>query len=240
MNQPPQLIVALDVPTPRKALDLAKRLYGLVNWVKVGLELFLAGGQSFIAACKDMELQVFLDLKFMDIPNTVQAAVAQATAMDVDMLTIHCLGGRAMAKAALAGRDQSARSGQVPPLVLGVTILTSLGPADLVWHPQGTADDLRALTVDLARSAQNWGLDGVVCSGQEILAIRQLCPEPFSLLTPGIRMSDAQAGDQTRVVTPAQAARDGSSYLVVGRPITRAVDPVRAARSYLTEIQQSF
>ena len=239
MNHLAQLIVALDFSKPQEALDLATRLRGTVNWVKIGLELFLAGGQSLLAACKDMEFSVFLDLKFMDIPNTVQAAVAQATSMDVDMLTIHALGGANMAKAALAGRDQGIRPGQVPPHILAVTVLTSLGPTDLVWNPQGSAKDLRALTVDLAKNSQNWGLDGVVCSGQEILAIRKHCPGSFYLLTPGIRMAGAQAADQTRVATPAQAVRDGSSFLVVGRPITRAADPIHAARCYIAEIEQS-
>lgn len=238
MNPAPELVVALDFPSPDEALDLASRLRGVVNWVKVGLELFLAGGQTMVTALKHRGFCVFLDLKFMDIPNTVQAAVARATAMGADMLTIHTLGGRTMAQAALTGRDQGVGPGQTPPLILGVTILTSLGPADLIWNPQGSDEDLRALTVDLAVAAQDWGLDGVVCSGKEVRAIRHHCRAPFNLLTPGIRLPGANAGDQTRVCTPAQAAKDGSTFLVVGRPITRAIDPVDAARAYRAEIGQ--
>ncbi|NCD24917.1 MAG: orotidine-5'-phosphate decarboxylase [Deltaproteobacteria bacterium] len=240
MIQTPELIVALDFPNQREALDLASRLRGVVNWVKVGLELFLVGGQPLVEELKEAGFQVFLDLKFMDIPNTVQAAVSRATAMGADMLTIHTLGGRAMAEAALVGREAAMTAGQAAPRVLGVTILTSMGPADLVWNPHGSDEDLQAQTVELAMAAQNWGLDGVVCSGREVRAIRRRCEASFNLLTPGIRLPGANAGDQTRVCTPAQAVRDGSTFLVVGRPITRASDPVDAAKTYHAEIAQPF
>ena len=233
----PALVVALDFPQAAPALDLAARLQGVVPWVKVGLELYLCAGQDLLARLKDMGFLVFLDLKFMDIPNTVQGATAQATRMGADMLTIHALGGRAMCEAALAGRDLALTPGQIPPLVLGVTLLTSLGPGDLAWNPDGSAEDLGALTVHLARSAQNWKLDGVVCSGREVRVIRETCGASFQLLTPGIRLPDADAGDQSRICTPAQAARDGSNFLVVGRPITRADNPVQAARMYLGETE---
>ena len=232
----PALVVALDFPEAAPALDLAARLRGAAPWVKVGLELYLEAGRDLVARLKDMGFSVFLDLKFMDIPNTVQAAVAQGTRMGADMLTIHALGGRAMAEAAVAGRDRALAPGQTPPVILGVTVLTSMGPGDMAWNPGGTAEDLRDLTVQLALQAQNWKLDGVVCSGREVCDIRQACGAHFRLLTPGIRLADADAGDQTRVCTPAQAARDGSDFLVVGRPITRAADPVRAARMYVEAI----
>ena len=236
MNAAPALIVALDFPEAAQALSLASRLRGVVPWVKVGLELFLNGGKELPARLKDMGFKVFLDLKFMDIPNTVRAATAQATRMGADMLTIHALGGRDMCEAAATGRDQALAAGQTPPGILAVTLLTSLGPADLAWNPEANADDLRDLTVHLARSAQNWKLDGVVCSGREVRVIRQACGASFQLLTPGIRLPDADSGDQSRVCTPDQAARDGSNYLVVGRPITRSEDPVQAARNYLETI----
>ncbi len=227
------LVVALDFAEAPKALEFASRLRGLAPWVKVGLELYLAGGRDLIGRLKDMGFFVFLDLKFMDIPNTVQAAVAQATRMGADMLTIHTLGGGSMAGAAVAGRSLGAVPGQTPPLILGVTILTSMGPADLPWNPGASDEDLRATTVHLARQAQNWKLDGVVCSGREVCDIRQACGAHFKLLTPGIRLPDADAGDQTRVCTPAQAVRDGSDFLVVGRPVTRSENPEGAARMYL-------
>ena len=232
----PALVVALDFPRAAPALDLAGRLRGVAPWIKVGLELYLEAGRDLVARLKDMGFSVFLDLKFMDIPNTVQAAVAQGTRMGADMLTIHALGGRAMAEAAVAGRDQALAPVQTPPVILGVTVLTSMGPGDMAWNPGGSAEDLRVLTVHLALQAQNWKLDGVVCSGREVCDIRQACGADFRLLTPGIRLADADAGDQTRVCTPAQAARDGSDFLVVGRPITRAEDPVRAARMYVEAI----
>jgi len=236
MSNAPALVVALDFPETAPALALASRLQGVVPWVKVGLELYLRAGQDLLARLKDMGFLVFLDLKFMDIPNTVQAATAQATRMGADMLTIHALGGRAMCEASAAGRDQALAPGQTPPCILGVTLLTSLGPKDLAWNPAATDDDLRDLTVHLARSAQNWKLDGVVCSGREVRVIRQACGASFQLLTPGIRLPDADSGDQSRVCTPAQAARDGSNYLVVGRPITKSDNPVQAARNYLKTI----
>ena len=233
MTPSPALVVALDFAQAGPALDMAARLRGVVPWVKVGLELYLAAGRDLIARLKDMGFYVFLDLKFMDIPNTVHAAVAQATKMHADMLTVHVLGGQAMCHAAVSGRDSTLAVGQTPPHILGVTLLTSLGSGDLAWNEATTNADLHQLTVHLACQAKNWNLDGVVCSGQEVRAIRETCGASFRLLTPGIRLPDADTGDQTRVCTPAQAARDGSNYLVVGRPITRAADPELAARTYL-------
>lgn len=233
MHHLPELVVALDFPQADPALRLARQLRGVVPWVKVGLELYLDSGQKIVARLKGMDFQVFLDLKFMDIPNTVQAATAQAVRMGADMLTIHTLGGEDMCRAARAGRDQAMPAGQTPPTILGVTVLTSLKPDHLPWNPQGTAQDLHDFTVRLAGMAQSWGLDGAVCSGREVRAIREACGNAFKLLTPGIRLPDAQAGDQSRVCTPSRAARDGSNYLVVGRPITQAGDPVAAARTYL-------
>lgn len=237
MKAKPALIVALDFPQANPALDLAIRLQGLVPWVKVGLELYLDAGQSLVARLKSMGFRVFLDLKFMDIPNTVQAAVAQATRMGAEMLTIHTLGGQNMCEAATAGRDQALTTGQTPPLILGVTLLTSLGPGDLPWVRSGQTEKVSDLTGHLARQAQIWKLDGVVCSGREVRDIRETCGASFRILTPGIRLPEADAGDQTRISTPGQAARDGSDFLVVGRPITRADDPVRAARTYLEAIE---
>ncbi len=236
MSTSPALVVALDFPEAKPALALAERLQGVTPWVKVGLELYLAAGQELVSRLKEMGFRVFLDLKFMDIPNTVQAAVAQATRMGADMLTLHALGGRAMCEAAAAGRDLALAPGQTPPCILGVTLLTSLGPGDLAWNPLATETEIRDLTVHLAQSAQNWKLDGVVCSGREVRDIRQACGASFQLLTPGIRLPDADSADQSRVCTPDRAARDGSDYLVVGRPITRADDPVQAARKYLEAI----
>lgn len=237
MTDTPLLVVALDFPRAEQALDLAGRLRGVVPWVKVGLELYLDAGHGLVARLKDLDFAVFLDLKFMDIPNTVNAAVAQATRMGADMLTVHTLGGGAMCEAALAGREGATAPGQTPPLILGVTVLTSLSAGDLPWIRGGQAEDLPGLTVHLAGLARRWKLDGVVCSGREVRVIRETCGASFRLLTPGIRLPEAEVGDQARACTPAQAARDGSNFLVVGRPITRADDPLRAARSYAEAIE---
>lgn len=233
---PAQLIVALDFPEPAPALELARVLQGTVAWVKIGLELFLAGGQTLVDNVKNLGFQVFLDLKFMDIPNTVQAATARATGFGADMLTIHTLGGKTMCQAALAGRESALGPGQTPPLVLGVTILTSLGPQDLVWN--SGQEDIPHLALRLASMAQSWGLDGVVCSGQEVRTVRTVCQPAFAIVTPGIRLPDAAAGDQARVCTPGQAVQNGSSFLVVGRPITRSADPVTSAQRYLDAMRQ--
>lgn len=236
MTAQTQLVVALDFPDSAQALDMARQLRGTVTWLKVGLELYLASGRDVVNALKDMGFFVFVDLKFMDIPNTVRAATAQLTRLGADMLTIHALGGHAMCQSALDGRAEALPQGQQPPLILGVTLLTSLAPRDLVWNPSATETTVREQVLTLARAAQAWKLDGVVCSGQEVRAIRQACHDHFHLLTPGIRLPGAQHGDQARVCTPAQAKRDGSTFLVVGRPITRSENAVHAARRYLEEV----
>lgn len=238
MKNSSTLVVALDFPRAEPALDLANQLRPVLKWVKVGLELYLAAGRKFILELKDMGYQVFLDLKFMDIPNTVQSAVAQSTALGIDMLTIHLLGGQKMCAAALAGRHQGLGPAQKPPLIYGVTLLTSLSPQDLIWKPQATTEDMQALATALAQGGQHWGLDGVVCSGAEISAIRQACGPTMGILTPGIRLPDAETGDQQRVCTPGQAVQAGSNFLVVGRPITRAADPLAMAHNYLQAMAQ--
>lgn len=224
----PQLVVALDYPEPAPALALAGRLAGEVRWVKVGLELYLAAGAAVVARLKDLGLRVFLDLKFLDIPTTVAGAVRQACRQGADMLTVHATGGQAMVAAALEARDA------VHPAtrVVAVTVLTHLTPADLPWM----TGPLPALVQDLARRARLWGADGVVCSGQEAAAIRAATGPDFLLVTPGLRHADDAPGDQARVVTPQAAARAGSHFLVMGRPITAAPDPVAAVRRTLETI----
>lgn len=240
MTNTPALVVALDFPNAQSAFTLARQLQGIVSWVKVGLELYLAAGPSLISQLKDMGFHIFLDLKFMDIPNTVQGAVAQGTAMGVDMLTIHLLGGQKMCAAALEGRAQTLTPGQIPPLIFGVTLLTSLGSQDLIWDPHGSPKKLQHVTVTLAQKAHHWNIDGVVCSGAEISGIRQTCGPDLGILTPGIRLPHADKGDQCRICTPAQAIRAGSNFLVVGRPITRATNPVRMAQDYNQAMYQAF
>ncbi|PIE69340.1 MAG: orotidine-5'-phosphate decarboxylase [Deltaproteobacteria bacterium] len=232
----PELIVALDFPSEKEAMSMARTLAGHVRWLKVGLELFCRTGPTWVQRLKDMGFHIFLDLKFMDIPHTVQGAVASACAAGADMLTIHLLGGQAAAKAAC----QSVREAEHPPVLLGVTVLTSMCPADLaLLSPAQQHPDLTQTVLTLAVKAQTWGLDGIVCSGQEVADIRQHCRTPFTLVTPGIRLGDPQKNDdQQRVTTPQAAVSAGSDYLVVGRPITRSSNPLQSAHSFLNAIKE--
>lgn len=232
----PELVLALDFPDRETALAVVRPLAGRLQWVKVGLELFCTAGPDLIRELKEMGFKVFVDLKFLDIPNTVRGAVRSAVTAGADMLTLHLLGGETMAKAALAGRDEALKPGQVPPVILGVTLLTSLGQQDLVWNttPEN-AEPLPDMVVRLAGLAKEWGLSGVVCSGQEAGKIREKHGPNLTLLTPGIRLADTD-DDQNRVVTPAMAVAAGSDYLVVGRPITKADDPAAALERFLKEM----
>lgn len=239
------LVVALDTPDLPQALALADKLAGSPVWCKVGLELFSVAGPDLIARLKDKGFSVFLDLKLFDIPNTVQAASRAIGALGVDMLTIHTMGGERMARAALAGIFTDTGPGAKPspaptPLVMGVTVLTSTAQGEV----PGYTGDIGALAIDLAKGAADWGLHGVVCSGFEVQAIKAARPQ-ILCLTPGIRLAEgsasgaapASADDQRRIMTPAQAVEAGSDFLVVGRPITRAADPLQSALRILQEME---
>jgi orotidine-5'-phosphate decarboxylase len=234
-----ELVVALDVPGRGTALTLAEALAGPVTWVKVGLELYTAEGPEVVARLRDLGLNVFLDLKFLDIPNTVLGAVRAATTMGVSMLDVHAMGGERMMRAALEGRELGTAPGAEPPLLLGITVLTSMDPADMPWEPgpQG----LPGAVLDLAQKARHAGLDGVVCSGREAAAVKQRCGEGFVCLTPGIRPESAagDADDQRRVMTAAKAVAAGADFLVVGRPVTRAANPRAAAEALLQEMARA-
>ncbi len=218
-----ELVVALDFKDAKSALSMAESLKGAAVWMKVGLELFTAEGPKVISGLKEMGFKVFLDLKFFDIPNTVQGAVRSAARLGVDMVNIHALGGERMAKAAMAGCAEGAPEGQEPPMVLAVTMLTSMAAGDL---PVEGAPEPSEMALDLAIKAKQYGLNGVVCSGLESERIKAACGPGFVCLTPGIRPASSATGDdQRRVVTPAQAVKNGSDFLVVGRPITGAALP---------------
>ncbi len=220
------LVVALDFPDLDRALALADRLAGVDCWFKVGLELFTAEGPRTVAALKDKGRKVFLDLKFLDIPNTVQGAVRSAARLGADMLTLHLSGGQAMAEAALAGRADVDGSGT---LLVGVTVLTS--------QTLEINNDVGSPVLDLAHKAKAWYLDGVVCSGLEVGTVKSRVDQPFVCVTPGIRPDMAKADDQQRVTTPKRAVADGSDFLVVGRPVTGAEDPAGAAERILEEMR---
>lgn len=226
------LIVALDCASAREALALAAQLEPRLCRFKVGKQLFTRCGPALVEELQGRGFEVFLDLKFHDIPNTVAAAVAVAAELGVWMISLHASGGRRMMVAAreALGRLES------PPLLIGVTLLTSLSEVDL--RELGYRRGLAGQVAQLAELAAASGLDGVVCSAREAAELRQLCGQNFKLVTPGIRMAGDEPGDQRRVVTPARAMASGSDYLVVGRPITQAPDPLAKVRGILADLDE--
>jgi len=222
----PDLIVALDVPDAA-ALDAAlTRLPSDLDFFKVGLELYCAAGASALAALRARGARIFLDLKFHDIPRTVERAVRAAAAPDIALMTVHAAGGPAMIRAAA---DAARALGPRRPRIVAVTVLTSLDAADLAAIGIGRTPAEEAIA--LAELAMAGGADGVVCSAQEVGALRRRLGPQAYLVTPGIRLPGGEAGDQKRTATPAAAARDGASAIVVGRPILEAADPAAAARA---------
>jgi len=230
-----RLIVALDASSAAEAVFMAETLRGHVGLFKVGSELFTAEGPAVARHLAALGEKVFLDLKFHDIPNTVRAAAREGVGMGVSMLDVHGSGGRRMMEAALEGVREGS-SGRDRPLVLAVTVLTSLRTDELVEI--GLSLSAEAVVVRLAGLAQRAGLDGVVASPREIAAIRRACGPDFVVVTPGIRPESAAMDDQTRIATPQQAIRAGADYLVVGRPITSAADPAGAADAIVAEMQE--
>lgn len=227
-----RLVVALDVPSGREARELAARLAGRVGMLKVGLELFCAEGPALVRDLQAMA-PVFLDLKFHDIPTTVRKALEATLPLDVRLLNVHAQGGPAMLEAA-ASAVRAHRQGGGRTELLAVTVLTSLNREALARL--GSAEDPADLALHLAKLALECGCDGVVCSAQEARAITVACGEGFHRLTPGIRPKGAAAQDQARVMDPAQALALGATWLVVGRPITQAQDPVAAAEALVAEM----
>lgn len=228
-----QLLVALDVESGERALELADQLRGVVGGFKVGKRLFTLEGPSIVRALVDRGDRVFLDLKFHDIPNTVATAVAAAVKLGVWMVNVHAAGGRAMMRAAKdAALEAAQREGRRPPLVIAVTVLTSM--SDSALAETGVTSPLMEQVVRLARLARDTGLDGVVASPQEIRSIRDACGPHFEIVTPGIRGGSAgEAGkdDQARTLTASEALAAGASYIVIGRPIIAATDPRAAAEA---------
>jgi orotidine-5'-phosphate decarboxylase len=230
------IIVALDVPEFEAAVKLAEQVAPAVGAFKIGSELFTSAGPEIVKRIRATGASVFLDLKFHDIPNTVAKAVASATRLDVQMLTIHTCGGLQMMLAAeKSARDTAAQAGKQPPLVLGVTVLTSMDQSTL--QEIGVNSDVGKQVERMASLAVRAGLRGLVCSPLEITALRGFLPEEFQLVTPGIRTGAEKADDQKRTLSPAQAIAAGASWLVVGRPIYAAPDPRAAAEVILASIQ---
>lgn len=230
MEHRKNIIVALDYNDPEKAMAMVDQLDVARCRVKIGKELFTYAGPDLVRCVQDKGFEVFLDLKFHDIPNTVAKACAAAAELGVWMLTVHASGGQEMMLAAREGVSSASRA----PLLVAVTVLTSMQASDLTLL--GVDRSLEEQVMRLASLAQQSNMDGVVCSAQEVIELRKLLSENFSLVTPGIRPAGAASGDQKRVMTPAEAIRAGSNYLVIGRPITQARDPKSALNAIFDEI----
>jgi len=221
-----KIVVALDLDTAKEALSLVDRLAGRVGMFKVGSQLFSSEGPAVVREIVKRGQRVFLDLKYHDIPNTVAHAAAAAGRLGVSIFNVHTSGGKAMMEATVAAATESAqREGLTRPLILGVTVLTSMDSQSL--QTIGVDEGAESHVLRLANLAREAGLDGVVASPLEIRSIRNNLPEGFVILTPGIRPAETK-DDQKRTSTPAEAIRAGANYLVIGRPITGAPDPVAA------------
>ena len=225
-----KLILALDLPDRESALKILDGLRGKLEWVKIGLQMYLKYGADFVREVSGMGFKIFLDLKLFDIPNTVASAVESVSALPVSMLTIHASGGREMMRRAV----ESAAERNPELLILGVTVLTSfdadsLAETGVELEPEWQVEKLAKLAVDS-------GLKGLVCSPLEIEGLRSILPEDTVLVTPGIRPSGSSADEQKRIMTPADAARAGSDFIVVCRPILKAENPAFAVSKILEEI----
>lgn len=228
-----RLAVALDFPTAKAALDLVDQLSGTCQWFKVGMELYYATGNSLIETLRNRGFSVFLDLKLHDIPNTVAGAVRSATRAGASLLTLHAGGGPAMMTAAA-----EAASAPGSPRLLAVTVLTSMDSAQLA--ATGVISTPAEQVLRLAKLAHQSGINGMVCSAEEVDTLRaELGSEPL-LVIPGIRPVGSDIGDQKRIATPTAAIEHGASMLVVGRPISRATDPAQAANAILEEIERAM
>lgn len=224
------IVVALDYAVPSQAMAMVEQLDPMRCRVKIGKELFTRGGPQLVEKVVAKGYDVFLDLKYHDIPNTVAGACSAAASLGVWMVNVHALGGRRMMEAAREAIDKASHK----PLLISVTILTSMGEDDLreIGLPGSPVDNVERL----AKLSQLSGMDGVVCSPQEVTLLRDVMPKSFSLVTPGIRPAWSVKGDQTRITTPAEAIRSGASYLVIGRPITADPQPLAALKRIEDEL----
>ena len=229
-----RLIVALDFPSAALALAMVDRLEQQCSWFKVGLELYLAAGPSLVTTLRNRGFNVFLDLKLHDIPNTVAAAVCSVMPLGASLLTLHAAGGSAMLQAAA----EAAASSPDSPRLLAVTVLTSMDAAQL--HSTGVPDQPATQVLRLAHLSRTAGISGLVCSTAELPQLRSELGSGPLLVVPGIRPTGSAAGDQKRIATPAAAIVAGASMLVVGRPITEAVDPAAAAQAILLEVGKAL
>ncbi len=227
-----EVIIALDFPTRNETLAFLDRFpAGEKPFIKIGMELFYAEGPQIVRDLKARGHKIFLDLKLHDIPNTVKRAMAVLSRLDVDMVNLHAAGTSGMMKAALEGLT---RSDGTRPLLIAVTQLTSTAP-DALKEELLIETPMPETVLAYAKNAAASGLDGVVCSPLEAALVKEYCGEHFCTVTPGVRFAGGDAGDQKRVMTPEQAARNGCDYIVMGRPITQAADPAESYRQAVTE-----
>ncbi len=239
MNTKQRIIVPLDVSDEDSATFLINKLEQ-VTFFKVGLELFTSTGPKILDLLKSRQKRIFLDLKFHDIPNTVAGACRSATRYGVDLLTIHATCGTdALKAAAEAVQDEAAKVNIKPPKLIAITLLTSISSRQLAFDLKIPLE-LPEYALQMALMAQETGLDGAVCSPQELAQLRQICKDNFLLVCPGVRPTWADKGDQKRSLTPAQAIASGADYLVIGRPITAAADPQLAWQRICEELIQQI
>lgn len=239
MDARDRLITALDFPTFDRAKALVEELGDAVTFYKVGMELFYGAGPDIIRYLKDKDKKVFLDLKLQDIPNTVAHSLAVLTRLGADIMNIHAVGGpKMMAEGMKAVQETAAEMGRPAPKLIAVTVLTSMDEAQ--WKPLNYAKPIGEEVLDLAALTKESGLDGVVASPREAAGIRERCGKDFLIVTPGVRPAWAAANDQSRIATPAAAIGNGSTHLVVGRPITQAKDKQEAVRKILEEMEGAF
>lgn len=238
MQSKERIILALDVDGEREALELVEKLTDYVGAFKVGMQLFNSCGPDIVAKIHALGGRVFVDLKFHDIPNTVAAAGKVLTRLGCYMFNVHAAGGREMLRAVAQGAArEAAQKGNDPPLILAVTVLTSIGQRELEEDMCIADLKVQDLVVKWAEMAKDCGISGVVCSPHEIAAIRQACGPDFKIVTPGIRPAWSESNDQKRITTPRQALDRGADFMVIGRPITQAFDPVEAARKIIAEME---
>ncbi len=229
-----RIIIALDFSDETLALDMVSRTSEFAGVYKVGFELFVSAGPGIVKKLTALGGKVFLDLKFHDIPNTVGQASGAAAALGVLMFNVHASGGIDMMKKAA---EAAAKAGKDRPLVLGVTVLTSMNDR-VLKEELGLTLGANAQALRLAKLAKQAGLDGVVCSGEEIKTIKEACGKDFKLVVPGVRPAWAAGDDQKRIITPREAIAAGADYIVIGRPVTKAKNPKEAAKRVLEELQQ--
>ena len=238
MDARDRLITALDFPTDRQSPG-GGTLGDAVTFYKVGMELFYGAGPDIIRYLKDKDKKVFLDLKLQDIPNTVAHSLAVLTRLGADIMNVHAVGGpKMMAEGMKAVQEAAAEMGRPAPKLIAVTVLTSMDEAQ--WKPLNYAKPIGEEVLDLAALTKESGLDGVVASPREAAGIRERCGKDFLIVTPGVRPAWAAANDQSRIATPAAAIGNGSTHLVVGRPITQAKDKQEAVRKILEEMEGAF